>query len=88
MLKAIAKMFMPGAKTLAGYAADGIAKAVNESKDETRAKVSKVATVALVASDIAGQLSRIVEDGQIDKLERDAIAALVEPIFQKVLELV
>lgn len=88
MIKAIAKLFMPGAATLSGYAADGIRKAVNESRDETRHKVAKVATIAKTATDIGGRLAAMVDDGTIDQLERDEIAAMLRPVFERVLELV
>ena len=86
MFKALAKMFCPSAETFAGYAADGIARTVNDSKDETREKIARIAALAAVSSDIANRLAKMVEDGTIDSLERDDLKKLLTPVFDAALK--
>lgn len=84
----VAKWFIPGASKLAGYAAEGIAKAVNSSKDDTKAKVGKVAAAAETATNVANQLARMLNDGTINAAEEKELQAMLTPMFAKVLELI
>lgn len=84
----VAKWFIPSANKLAGYAAGGIAKAVNSSKEDVKAKVGKVAAAAETATNVANQLARMLNDGTIDEMEVQNLQALLTPMFAKVLELV
>ena len=83
MFNWLAKKLMPGGKTLAGYAADGIAKSVNECGADTRAQVAKYATFAREATSIANRLAAMVDDGEINAVERDELAKLLAPMFDK-----
>jgi hypothetical protein len=83
MFKWLAKKFMPGGKTLAGYAADGIAKSVNESGADTRAQVARYATFAREATSIANRLAAMVDDGNMSEFERDELAKMLAPMFDK-----
>ena len=82
------KKLIPGAGKLARYAAEGIAKAVNSSKDDVKAKVGKVAAAAETATNVANQLARMLADGTIDELEVKNLQAMLTPVFDKMLELV
>lgn len=82
------KKLIPGAGTLARYAAEGIAKAVNSSKDDTKAKVAKFSQMAATATNVANQLSRMTTDGTIDEMEKKNLQAMLTPVFAKMLELV
>lgn len=87
MLKSIIKSIVTGDR-LAGYAADGIQRGVNGTKDETAATVAKYATLTNEASEIAKNISAMLTDGRIDQLERDKLQKMLEPLFNKMMELV
>lgn len=88
MLKAIAKLFIPSGSTLAGYAADGVAKAVNTSKDATKDRVQKIAGYANEVAAISAKLSAMALDGTIDTTETAELKKMMTPMFDKVLELI
>ena len=83
IIKAIAKP-----ERLSGYAADGIQSGVNGTTAETAAAVAKYATIANEAADIAKNISGMLTDRRIDKMERDTLQKMMEPLFAKVMELV
>ena len=85
MKKWLMKAFCPSAETLAGYAANGIAGAVNASKSETKAKVAKVAAYAAAATEIANRLAKMVEDGSIDDMEAKDLKIMLTPTFDAAL---
>ena len=87
-MKWLVKMFCPSAKTLAGYAADAIAKSVNESSADVKECVAKYAMYAVEATDVATTLAQMAKDGDISKTDRDALQAMLAPLFDKVLALV
>ena len=87
MLKSLIKAIATPAR-LSGYAADGIQRGVNGTKDETAATVAKYATLTNEASEIAKNISAMLTDGRIDNAERDALQKMMEPLFAKVMELV
>ena len=87
MLKSIIKAIATPER-LSGYAADGIQRGVNGTKEETAATVAKYATIANEAADIAKNISGMLTDGRIDKMERDTLQKMMEPLFAKVMELV
>ena len=87
MLKSIIKAIATPER-LSGYAADGIQRGVNGTKEDTAATVAKYATIANEAADIAKNISGMLTDGRIDNMERDTLQKLLEPLFAKVMELV
>lgn len=87
MLKSLIKAIATPAR-LSGYAADGIQRGVNGTKDETAATVAKYATITNEASEIAKNISAMLTDGRIDNAERDKLQKLMEPLFAKIMELV
>lgn len=88
MLKAMIKWFIPSGKTLAGYAADGVATAVNTSKDATKERVQKIAGYANEVAAVSAKLSQMALDGTIDNVEKAELQTMMTPIFSKVLELI
>ena len=87
MLKSIIKAIATPER-LSGYAADGIQRGINGTKEETAATVAKYATIANEAADIAKNISGMLTDGRIDNMERDTLQKMLEPMFAKVMELV
>lgn len=87
MIKSLIKKIATPAR-LSGYAADGIQRGVNGTKDETAATVAKYATITNEASEIAKNISAMLTDGRIDNAERDQLKKMLEPLFAKVMELV
>ena len=87
MLKSIIKA-VATPERLSGHTADGIQRGVNGTKEETAATVAKYATIANEAADIAKNISGMLTDGRIDKMERDTLQKMMEPLFAKVMELV
>ena len=87
-MKWLVKLICPSADTLAGYAADGIAKSVNSSKEEVKAKVAKYATYAESVTQIANTLAAMAKDGSLDKTETAERQRMLTPLFAKVLALV
>ena len=87
MLKSLIKAIATPER-LSGYAADGIQRGVNGTKDETAATVAKYATITNEASEIAKNISAMLTDGRIDNAERDQLKKMLEPLFSKVMELV
>ena len=87
MLKSIIKAIATPAR-LSGYAADGIQRGVNGTKDETAATVAKYATLTNEMSEIAKNVSAMLTDGRIDNAERETLQRMMEPLFAKVMELV
>ena len=87
MLKSIIKA-VATPERLSGYAADGIQKGVNGTKDETAATVAKYATITNEIAEIAKNVSAMLTDGRIEDSERDTLQKMMEPLFAKVMELV
>lgn len=85
MFKWLAKMFCPGAATLAGYAAEGIAKSVNESEADTKAKIAAFAAHAAAATELANRLAKMAEDGTIDQVETKTLQGILTPYFDTAL---
>lgn len=82
------RLFLPKGATLAGYAADGIQKAVNGSDEDVRDLVARYASYAATATSIANRLAAMVTDGTIDNMERDELQKMLTPAFETVLQLV
>ena len=87
MLKSIIKAIATPER-LSGYAADGIQRGVNGTKEDTAATVAKYATTANEMAELAKNISAMLTDGRIDDVERDTLQKMLEPMFAKVMELV
>ena len=83
IIKAIAKP-----ERLSGYAADGIQRGVNGTKEETAATVAKYATITNEMAELAKKIAAMLTDGRIDDMERDTLQMMLKPLFAKVMELV
>ena len=84
----LTKLICPSGSTLAGYAADGIADAFNKSNADLREKVAKYSTYAKEVNRIADTLTGMLVDGNIDKIETEALKEMLTPLFNKALALV
>lgn len=85
MKKAILRMFMPSAATLAKWAAQGLQKAVNESdKAELLAKWTGYAGKA---GEVQAVVAKWLRDGKVDDSERGELEKAVLPLFEKLMEL-
>ena len=87
MLRSIIKAIATPER-LSGYAADGIQKGVNGTKEEIAATVAKYATITNEMAELAKNISAMLTDGRIDKTERDTLQMMLNPLFAKVMELV
>ena len=87
MLKSIIKAIATPER-LSGYAADGIQKGINGTKEETAATIAKYAAFTNEAIEFAKGISGMLVDGRIDNMERDTLQKMMEPLFAKVMELV
>ena len=88
MFKALIKKLIPGEKKLAQMAAERVQNAVNGMGDDPKRLVAKYSALAFEATQVANQLSNWLKDGTIDDVERDAMAALLEPVMAKAKELI
>ena len=87
MLKSIIKA-VATPERLSGYAADGIQKGINGTKEETVVTIAKYATTANEMAELAKNISAMLTDGRIDDMERDTLQMMLKPLFAKVMELV
>ena len=87
MLKSIIKAIATPYR-LSSYAADGIQRGINGTKEETAATVAKYATITNEVAELAKNISAMLTDGRIDDVERDTLQKMLEPMFAKVMELV
>ena len=85
MGKWLAKMFCPSAKALAGYAASGIARSVNDSPENVKAKIATIAAQAAAATELANRLAKMAEDGTIDQVETETLQGMMTPWFDTAL---
>lgn len=82
----IAKMFCPGAETLAGYAAESIAKKVNGTEADTKAKIARIASTGAKLTAISNQLMQMAADGTLDEQETGDLKKLLTPGFAAALD--
>ena len=87
-MKWLINIICPSGETLAGYAAEGIAKSVNSSSDDVRGKIAKYSAYANEATRIANTLTGMVVDGKLDKAETETLQEMLTPLFTKLLAFV
>ena len=87
-MKWLIKLICPSGETLAGYAAEGIAKSVNSSIADVSNKIAKYSAYANEATRIANTLTGMGVDGKLDKAETEALKEMITPLFDKLLALV
>lgn len=86
MLKKILKLFIPNEKKLSMMAAEKIQAAVNQSGKEDL--IAKYASMADSATEVQKWITELLVDGKIDDMEKSDIAAKLEPLLKKVVELI
>ena len=86
MFKKIIKMLMPSPKKLSYMAAEKIQTAVNQSGKEDL--IAKYASMADSATEIQKWVTEILVDGKIDDLEKSEISDKLEPLLQKIIEII
>lgn len=86
MFKSIIKFFMPSSKKMSVYAAEQIAKAVNQAQKEDQ--IAKYATIADKATEVQKFVVELLVDGKIDEVEQKEIAEKIQPLIDKIITLV
>lgn len=82
--KIFVKMFVPNAREIAKYAAQGVQKIVNESGKAD--VISKYGDIADRVTDVQKWITSTLKDGQVDDAETAELAGKLAPIFEKLLE--
>ena len=77
---------MPNSKKMATYAAEQIANAVNQAQKEDQ--IAKYANIADKATEVQKFVTSILLDGKIDDVEKEDIAKKIEPLMEKLIELI
>ena len=86
MFKTIKKFFIPRSDKMAAYAAEQIAKAVNQADKESQ--IAKYANIADKATEVQKFVTSILLDGKIDDVEKEDIAKKIQPLMEKLIELI
>lgn len=86
ILSGLLKLFLPTPSKMAELAAERIADSVNRS--ELKDNVAKYASMTKKATETADWLAGILQDGTIDEMERDELAKVLLPLFERVVELI
>lgn len=86
MLKSFIKFFMPSSNKMAVYAAEQIANAVNQAQKEEQ--IAKYANIVDKATEVQKFVTSILLDGKIDDVEKEDIAKKIEPLMEKLIELI
>lgn len=86
ILSGLLKLFLPTPSKMAELAAERIADSVNRS--ELKDNVAKYAAMSKKATEMADWLAGILQNGVIDEFERDELAKVLLPLFERVVELI
>lgn len=84
-MKKILKWFV-SAERLAKWSADGVQKAINDSKYAEQ--IGKYGTLADKVTDVQKWLSTMFKDGKIDELEKKEIYDKFLTLYKKLFELI
>lgn len=85
-MKKLIKWLMPSSKKLSNMAADKIQNAINQSGKEDI--IAKYASMADSATEIQKWITELLVDGKIDDIEKSDIAERLQPLIQKVVDLI
>ena len=85
-MKKLIKWLIPSTKKLSSMAAEKIQSAVNQSGKEDL--IAKYASMADSATEIQKWITELLVDGKIDDMEKYDIADKLQPLIQKVIDLV
>lgn len=86
MMKEILKWFIPSPKNLAKMATNSICDKINST--EKLAKVAEYSDYANTIIQMTSTLNNLIRDGKIDEMEKEEIAKMLEPLFQKAVDLI
>ena len=86
IIKSIKKIFIPSSKKMATYAAEQIAKAVNQAQKEDQ--IAKYASIADKATEVQKFVVELLVDGKIDDVEEKEIAEKIQPLIDKIITLI
>ena len=84
-MKKILKWFV-SAEKLAKWSADGVQKAINDSKYAEQ--IEKYGALADKVTDVQKWLSKMLADGKIDELEKKEIYDKLLPLYKKLFEII
>lgn len=86
IIKSIKKFFIPSSNKIAVYAAEQIAKAVNQADKEEQ--IAKYANIADKATEVQKFVVELLVDGKIDEVEEKEIAEKIQPLIDKIITLI
>ena len=82
----ILKLFLPKPKSLANMAANSIAEFANKNQDKMSI-AARYESYVKAAAAVQMQIAKWIADGKIDEIEKDEMAKAIEPLFDKLYEL-
>ena len=85
MIKSLIRLFIPSSKKLATIAAEQICNAVNSSNKEEQ--IQQIMKYADILTDIQAKICVLLKDGKLDEEEKKQIAADLEPLIQKLIDM-
>ena len=85
MLKSLIKLFLPNSKKLADMAAEQICNVVNSSNKEEQ--IQQIMKYADILTDIQAKICVLLKDGKLDEEEKKQIANDLEPLIQKLIDM-
>ena len=85
MIKFLIKMFIPSAKSLADMASEQICNAVNGL--DKAAQIANLMKYADILTDIQEKICVLLHDGKLDEEEKQKIANDLEPLIQKLIDM-
>lgn len=86
MKKMLISLFAPSPKKIATMAADKIQNIVNKSDKQNQ--IAKFAEISQKATEIQIKLNKWFEDGKLDDIETKEIAAEIEPMIERIYNLI
>ena len=85
MIKSSIKLFLPSSKKLATIASEQICNVVNSSNKEEQ--IQQIMKYADILTDIQAKICVLLKDGKLDESEKQQIANDLEPLIQKLIDM-
>ena len=85
MIKSLIKLFLPSSKKLAAAASEQICNVVNSSNKEEQ--IQQIMKYADILTDIQAKICVLLKDGKLDESEKQKIANDLEPLIQKLIDM-
>ena len=85
MIKSLIKLFLPSSKKLATIASEQICNVVNNSNKEEQ--IQQIMKYADILTDIQAKICVLLKDGKLDEDEKQKIANDLEPLIQKLIDM-